>query len=174
MAYIKESEMYPPVCGWLKHFLSNKYPGWEVQVFDSSRESLAKLIQKSGLIANLPLEWPSWDIHIDIVGFSIKERVTELAFVECKNVPITLGHLSQLLGYSRVAQPQHSFIISPRGPSDSLKSLLVTFRRTDILEYHQLAGRLGRSIVVATWNETAKSIDYGSMIGGDASYLGRL
>lgn len=174
MTYKKEDQMYSPACAWLEDFLSNKHPGWQVRVFDSSRRSLARLIQDCGLTANLPPEWPSWDIHVDVVGFCIKGRQTELAFIECKNIAITLGHISQVLGYSRVAQPQYSLVISPAGASDALKSLLVTFRRTDILEYQQQPGRLGRAIVVAQWDEAANAIDYGSVITTDVNYLGRL
>lgn len=174
MPYKKEEEMYPPVCDWLDHLLRGQHRDCSVKVFNASRKSLAGLVEKSGLMVNLPAEWPSWDIHVDIVGFALNRDRTELAFVECKNTPITLGHLSQLLGYSRVARPQYSFILSPYGASDSLKSLLVTFQRTDILHYYQQKGKLSRSIIVARWDETANTIDCGSLIATDANYLGRL
>jgi len=172
--YAREEEMYPLVCAWLESFLRGKHHGFTIHVFDASRKTLSRLIEETGLIANLPAEWPSWDVHVDIVGFAISKRRTDLAFVECKNMPITLGHLSQLLGYSMVARPRYSFIVSPQGPSGSLKSLLITFRRLDILTYYQHRGRLPRSLVIARWNETARTLDYGSLITGDTNYLGDL
>ncbi len=174
MPYDKEEEMYPPVCGWLKRLLRGQYRSYSIQVFNASRKSLARLVEQNDLMANLPAEWPSWDIHVDVVGFATRQGRTDLAFVECKRIPITLGHVSQLLGYSRVARPQYAFIVSPQGASDSLKSLLLTFQRTDILQYDQPQGKLSRSVIVAKWDETAHAIDYGSVIAADAGYLGRL
>ncbi|MCC7355454.1 MAG: hypothetical protein IT330_17065 [Anaerolineae bacterium] len=174
MTYRQESDMYPFVCQWLTGFLSDRHRHATIRVFDSSRKSLSRLIQETGLITNLPPEWPSWDIHVDVVGFALTEKATGLAFVECKNVGITLGHVSQLMGYSRVALPQYSFIVSPQGASDSLRSLLLTFGRLDVLHYQSQAGRLPRSIVVARWDETANCIDVGSLVTNDVNRLGRL
>jgi hypothetical protein len=170
----KESGMYPPVCKWLEKFLQDRYRNASVRVFDASRKSLARLVQETGLIANLPPEWLSWDIHVDVVGFATANKSTDLAFVECKNEAITLGHVSQLLGYSRVALPQYSFIVAPQGASDSLRSLLLTYHRLDVLEYFRHPGSLPRSILVAQWNETAGCIDPGSIITGDSNKLGKL
>ena len=174
MVYSNEREMYPFVRRWLDELLRARYPARTIKVFDSSRKSLARLVAENSLMADLPAEWPSWDIHVDIVGFALKPGATELAFVECKNIPITLGHLSQLLGYSRVAKPRLSFIVSPQGVSDSLKSLLVAFQRTDVLQYSEQKGKLLCSIIVAKWSETASTIDQGSLIAADAHYVGRL
>jgi len=132
------------------------------------------LLKQTGLTANVPLEWPSWDIHVDIVGLAIDAKITELAFVECKTTPITLRHLSQLLGYSRVALPQYAFIVSPQGPSDALKSLLVTYRRTDVLAYDQREGKFSGSLIVARWDKEAATLDYGSLIAADVNFQGRL
>jgi hypothetical protein len=167
MPFANEREMYPAVCAWLERFLRNKHRGADVFVFDSSRRSLARLIQEAGLNTDLPAEWHSWDIYVDIVGFACTARQTSLAFVECKKGYITLSHLSQLLGYSRVALPQYSLIISPQGASDSLRSLLVTFERTDILHYHSERGKLSLSVAVARWGEHGACIDLGSVISGE-------
>jgi len=174
MPFATEPEMYPAVCEWLQRFLKDRHPKAQVRVFDASRASLARLIKDQGLVQGLPPEWPSWDIHVDIVGFLLAKGETDLAFVECKNTLITLAHLSQILGYSRVAKPRYSFIVSPYGASDALASLLLTFHRIDVLEYHHQPGKLARSIVVAKWDECAKSIDYGSVIAADGVSLGRL
>lgn len=132
------------------------------------------MIQDHGLVTNLPPDWPSWDIYVDIVGFVLDNRVTKLVFVECKNIPITLSHLSQLIGYSRVALPEHAIIVSPYGLSPSLKSLLVTFRRTDVLQYEQERGKFPKSIVIARWDAQGQCLDASSIISSDINYLGRL
>lgn len=167
MPYRKESDMYPAVCKWLVAFLQGRYRNTEINVYDTSRKSLARLIQEIGFFRNLPEEWQSWDIYVDIVGFARTEKFTALALVECKNEPITLSHLSQTIGYSRIALPHYSIVISPQGPSDSLRSLLITFSRTDVLQYYKEQGKLPRSIAVARWSETAGSIELGSIIAGN-------
>ncbi len=166
MAFTSEKEMYSPVCAWLEKFLQSRHSRAKIYVFDSSRRSLARLIQETGLSANLPAEWQSWDIYVDVVGFACIARQTYLAFVECKLGAITLGNFSQLLGYSRVALPQYSIIISPQGASDSLRSLLLTYERTDILQYHVEQGRISLSVAVARWDENGEYIDVGSIISG--------
>lgn len=164
MAFISEKEMYAPVCAWLEKFLQSRHSRAKIYVFDSSRRSLARLIQEAGLSANLPAEWQSWDIYVDVVGFACTSQQTYLAFVECKNTYITLSHFSQLLGYSRVALPQYSLIISPQGASDSLRSLLLTYERTDVLQYHFEKGRISLSVAVARWDENGECLDAGSTI----------
>ncbi len=174
MPYKQEKDMYPFVCEWLQKFLTTRHRKAEIQVFDTSRKSLAKLIQDRKLMENLPAEWHSWDIYVDVVGFIREKKTANLAFVECKNTDIQLSHLSQLLGYSRVGLPLYSFIIAPQGASDSLKSLLLTFNRLDILNYNYKPGQLPHSISIAKWDETANCIDNGSIISGDSRKIGRL
>ena len=166
MPFANEREMYAPVCAWLERFLQSRHTEAKIYVFDSSRRSLTRLIQETGLSANLPAEWHSWDIFVDVVGFACTAQQTYLAFVECKLGGITLGNFSQLLGYSRVALPQYSLITSPQGASDSLRSLLLTYERTDILQYHYEQGRISLSVAVARWDEKGMCIDAGSVISG--------
>jgi len=174
MPFLTEKEMYGVVCGWLTEFLKQKHRRAEIRVFDSSQTSLARLISDKGLSANLPPEWLSWDIYVDVVGFIITPKATSLAFVECKKTSLTLGHLSQLIGYSRVVLPLHSFLVSPRGASASLVSLLKTHRRIDVLEYQWFKDGTSRAITVAKWAEPTKRIDLGTTISTDRNTLGRI
>ncbi len=162
----------PFVCEWLKNFLEDRHRHAAIQVFDTSEKSLTRLIQKKNLMKNLPSDWVSWDIYVDIAGFATDERNVYTAIEECKNIPITLAHLSQLLGYSRVVLPSYSFILSPKGIADSLKSLLLTFNRTDILSYKFNRGKIADSIIIAKWDARANCLDYGSIVSDDN--LGRL
>jgi len=167
MIYKQEKDMYPSVCNWLKEFLAGRHRKAVIKVFDTSRKSLVRLIQEKRLMSNLPPEWQSWDIYVDVVGFIIHKKTSQLAFVECKNIAVTLAHLSQLLGYSRVVLPEYSFIISPKGISDSLKSLLLTFNRIDILQYSDIQGKLPHTVSIARWDGTAGCIDNNSLITGN-------
>jgi hypothetical protein len=168
----QENEMYEPVRVWLEGFLKSRHPRAITRVFNSSTTKLTKLIENHNLMKNLPGEWHSWDIQVDIAGFSITKRKTVLAFVECKINTITLKDLSQLIGYTKVANPSYSFIISPQGPSDSLRVLLSTYGRLDVLEYDARMGELPKSIVVARWDFAAETIDLSTLITGDFNKIG--
>jgi len=170
---MKEEDLYPAVKRWLETFLRARHRS-QIKVFISSRKKLTHLIEEEGLIRNLPPEWVSWEIYIDIVAFMVSEKQTSLAFVECKNKPITLRDLSQIIGYSRVAIPKYSFIIAPQGASDSLKTLFLTYNRNEILCYNFTRGKVLDSIIIAKWNLNTCSIDYDSLITGPANLIGKI
>lgn len=88
-----------------------------------------------------------------LTGVILLNDKAELAFVECKLSKITLKDVSQLLGYSKVACPVHSFIISPKGMSNAVSYLLQTLRRYDILAYSE-----NRKIRVGSWDESKGDI----------------
>jgi len=170
MPYKEEKEMYYPVTQWLQRFLQGMHKRATIRVFDSSDTSLTKLINDNGLIENLPPEWQSWDIHVDVVGFIITAKKTELAFVECKNIELTLAHLSQLLGYSRIAKPRYSFLISPIYVNSSVLSLLSVYQRLDVLDYYYQKGSCPRSMIIAKWDERTNAIDNSKIITSDYNH----
>lgn len=169
MKYSSESQMYPDVIEWLRKFLKERFKKAKIIVFDSSHKKLNRLISDNGLEGAFPAEWVSWDISVDVVGIAI-DKETRLAFVECKNTPLTLRDLSQLIGYSVVAKPDFSFLLSPQGFSDSLIDLLKTYNRKDVLCYEAIEGRSAKSIVVAKWVKDAKSLDWSTIIAHDDGY----
>lgn len=133
--------MYQPVARWMARFLRARYRSAEVAVIDASTQKLASVIENSqlqgrlSLQQGLPLDWPTWELQVDVVGFVRVANLTQLAFAECKNVPLTLDHLAQLLGYARIARPQYAFLLSPQGAKLSLVQLLRTHQRLDVLEF---------------------------------------
>ena len=166
MTYKSEREMYPDVCRWLEEFLTNRVSNADVDVYDLSRTSLSRFL-KTYNKGKFPSEWVTWDIRVDVVGFvHHSSELTALAFVECKNTNLTLAHLSQLLGYSRIAQPLYSFLISSAGISPALLSLLQNYQRYDVLEYHWEEGRKPRNIIVAEWEKATRNLNWHTVIGG--------
>lgn len=164
MPYNAEEEMYPDVVAWLEQFLRDKFKRCETTARDTHHRPLNRVIEQTGLIpANRP-EWPTYDIRVDVTGFIISAKGIELVFAECKLTPISLRDISQLLGYSRVALPVYSCILSPAGISGHVASLLQTYSRYDILQYEWPKGETPRSIMVATWNQSRLGIDYTSML----------
>jgi hypothetical protein len=157
-----EKEMYAPVSAWLKRFLVGLYGRqWEVETYVTFRQNLSYFLSSIEKSALFP-EAPCYDIKIDVTGI-LKKRSPpisgHLAFVECKFGEANILGLSQLLGYSRIAKPLHSFLISLEGPSESIRKLLEHHRRWDILEYE-----INKKIVICKWDETRNEIDASSIL----------
>jgi hypothetical protein len=164
MPYVKEADMYSDVVSWLDQFLSDRFRREKVIVRDTSRQPLKRVFELERIRPASKPEWQTYDIRVDVTGFVCDSENIELAFVECKIQSITLKDISQLLGYSRVALPVYACIVSPAGISSDLSSLLVTYSRHDILQYHWPRKEIPRSIVVASWDTKRKSLDYASII----------
>lgn len=166
MRYKSEKEMYPEVCCWLKGFLTSRFQSADVEVYDLSSSPLSRFL-KTYPKGRFPAEWVTWDIRVDVVGFvHHSQEFTSLVFVECKNTGLTLAHLSQLLGYSRIAQPLYSFLVSSVGLSSTLVSLLESYRRYDVLEYHWQEGTRPRQLILTRWDRSTRNLDRHTMIGG--------
>jgi hypothetical protein len=168
MKYKNETEMYPDVCRWLKVFLESRFRQADIEVHTLATTSLSRFL-RTHHIRDFPPEWVTWDIKVDVVGIiRRRNQLTALAFVECKNRRLTLSHLSQLLGYSRIALPIYSFLISPMGLSSTLISLLKEYQRLDVLEYHRERGKMPRRIVVAQWDGVACNLNSQTIIPAGA------
>ncbi len=150
--------MYPHVISWLHGLLSSKFKRARVSVYDTSKKVLSRFLFEKGLHKKFP-EYQTYEIEVDITGVIEEASKTSLALVECKLASITLRDLSQLLGYSKVANPLISLIVSPAGISESLNMLFNVHRRDDILYYSH-----DRYIRVAKWVESKIDLDLSSLI----------
>lgn len=151
---ISEKSLYRPIRDWLDEFLRRSCKrNATINSFDTSRQSLSVFIERKGLNKFFHSDlWRTYDIKVDITSFILYDNSVYLAFVECKVHALTLRDLSQILGYSRVALPILSILMSPAGISDSLTSLLKKYDRIDILEYHWPPGRTPWSLIIAQWD----------------------
>jgi hypothetical protein len=107
---------------------------------------LAALITRLGLQGAYP-QAAVWEIKADVAAF-ITGATNRLALVECKLGPITLKDVGQMLGYSRVAKPVLSLLVSPHSATDALRKLLTVYGRYDILEYDENR----RRILIGRWD----------------------
>ena len=155
--YREEKEMYPHVRSWLEKVLQGKFKGAKISVADTSKKVLSKWLFEKGHHRHFK-DYSTYEIEVDVTGV-IERGKTELAFVECKLNKITLRDLSQLLGYSKVATPLLSIILSPKGISDSMNLLFNVSRRNDVLYYTN-----DKHIVIGKWDETRKEIDQSLII----------
>ena len=150
--------MYPDVCTWFKRMLLEKYADSRIHIQDTSRKVLSKWLVEKGLHKLFP-DYQTYEIEVDIIGIIEKDDKAFLGLIECKLNQITLRDLSQLLGYSKVALPSYSIILSPQGVSKSMHLLFNVSRRNDVLNYSS-----DRHIIVGKWNGKRKELDYSSII----------
>jgi hypothetical protein len=166
MKYKFERDMYSDVRQWLEDFLKDRFRLAEIDVHVLPHTPISRFLSTYNQ-GNFPGEWVTWDIKVDVVGFVHRSnKPTSLAFVECKNIKLTLAHLSQLLGYSRIARPLYSFLISPIGFSPKLVSLLQEYQRRDVLEYYWEPGKMPQQVIVAEWDMATCNLNRHTMIGG--------
>lgn len=144
--YKNEKDMYPHVCSWLKRVLSKKYKTDNVIVEDTSQKELSRWLYDKNLHKYFK-DHESFEIEVDVTGIAITQKDVYMAFVECKLDKIKLRDISQLLGYSKVAMPSLSLLLSPAGLSDSMNSLFNIFRRYDVLQY-----ATGKYILIGKWD----------------------
>jgi len=156
--YEKESEMYPQVANWLKKMLSQNFKGSKVMVEDTSKKVLSRFLFEKGLHKKFP-DYQTYEIRVDVTGVVERGNNAELAFIECKLNRVTLRDVSQLLGYSKVAVPVMSILLSPEGISESINLLFNVHRRDDILHYAE-----DKHIRIAKWAEGRNDIDMQSLI----------
>lgn len=142
-----EKEMYPLVVLWFQSTIQQRHKRSKVTVYDTSRTALSRFLERIGLSDVFP-DCATYEIRVDVTAIIQSPKSARLAFVECKLSPIALRDIAQLLGYSVVAEPLYSIIVSPSGITSAVQQLLTVYQRFDILEYAR-----GRRITVATWNQ---------------------
>jgi hypothetical protein len=150
--------MYPDVCAWFKRIVVEKYEDSKIHIEDTSRKVLSRWLVEKGLHKLFP-DYQTYEIEVDIIGIIERNNGASLGMIECKLNQITLRDLSQLLGYSRVALPLYSIILSPKGVSKSMHRLFNISRRNDVLNYSN-----DRHIVIGKWNEKRKELDFSTII----------
>lgn len=155
--YTNERALYPEVCTWLESLLKSRYPKSRIKVADTSRITLVSYLEQENL-TDLFSDYQTYEINVDVIGIVLSKK-PRLSLVECKVTAMTLRDLSQLLGYSRVAQPIFSLLASPNGMSKALSLLLKVHRRYDVLEYAD-----GFKLKVGIWDKARKTIDPATLI----------
>ncbi len=148
--------MYPDIINWLDKDLKQKFgkKAYKIQVLDTHDSDLSNFIIRLNYQKFFP-EFTTFQIRQDITGFIEYEDRVELVFVECKNTTLSLLNLSQLIGYSSIALPIYAILLSPQGMGTTLKKLLQTYNRKDVLEY-----KLNRKIQVIKWDFNKQDIDH--------------
>jgi len=161
---VREHELYPAVCEWLRRFLRSKFrSARHVWSEDTSRSSVATFLKRHNLTSHVPW-WATLDIAVDVTGAALLStcsgrEVLRLAIVEVKMHTINLRDLSQVVGYAKVVLPDFAFIISPKGWSESLHRLIRDFGRVNVLEYAPK-----RKVIVSKWDMVSQSVRAGDVL----------
>ncbi|MEM1942520.1 MAG: hypothetical protein QXO30_02065 [Candidatus Caldarchaeum sp.] len=164
--YKNEKEMYSYVCSWFRKMLQSKFKDAKICVEDTSKKVLSKWLLEKGFHTYFP-DYQTYEVEVDVTGVVVKsDKEAHLGFIECKLGRINLRDFSQLLGYSKVAIPLYSIILSPKGISQSLNLLFNIARRNDILYYSA-----DKHIFITKWLERKKEIDFSTIIPKGASIL---
>lgn len=155
---MRECELYPEITKWLLNYLRSHYRRAKIFVEDTHRVNLSDFLERLGMKDRFP-EYTAYDIKVDITGLIVKHQQADLVFVECKLHAIRLLDVGQLLGYSLVAKPIHSFLLSPNGISVPLYNLLKIYGRYDILNYGK-----GLVLKLAQWDTRKKEPFWTSLL----------
>ena len=158
--YNSEKDMYPEVILWLDNYLKDLYGklAKKITVSDTHDSDLCNFVIKLSYQKFFP-EYTTFQIRQDITGFIEYQNKVDLVFIECKNTLLNLSHLSQLIGYSCIALPILSILISPQGMGDTLNKLLRTYNRKDVLNFHP-----SLKFSICKWDTIKKDIDYSNSI----------
>lgn len=148
--------MYPDIVEWLKRNLKQKFgkEALKITVLDTHDSDLSNFIMNLSYQKFFP-EFSTYKIRQDITGFIEYKDKVDLVFVECKNTSLSLIHLSQLIGYSCIALPIYSILLSPQGMGQTLNKLLKNYNRSDILEF-----RPNKTIYVIKWDKSKQDVDH--------------
>lgn len=158
--YLREVDMYPDIIAWLESDLRGRFgkSAARIQVLDTHDSDLSNFISRLGYQRSFP-EFTTYQIRQDITGFIEYADRVDLIFVECKINPLRLIDLSQLIGYSCIALPLYSILLSPQGMGTTLHKLLLSFNRKDVLEF-----RPHRKIQIIKWDLRRQDADFANSI----------
>lgn len=154
----QEEKLYPEIEGWFGIYLRDKYPRYEITTtHKTARITLDAYLKSIGITIN---ESIGLAIKVDIVAVLRRSEELKLAFVEVKDVPLTLADLGQLWGYTQLLNPVESFLLSSKSMG-RLAYLFNILNREDLLVYGL---KKEKTMKVAKWDTAKKSIDYFSLI----------
>ncbi len=158
---MNEKDLYPDIEKWLNQYLTDNYKGCDIiTTSESSSKTLDVVLKKYGIHLD---ELEGLLIKIDVIGIIQKSKNHDgikLVFVEVKDELLTLKDLGQLWGYTKLANPIESFLISSEGLG-TLQIIFDVHNRKDLLVYGENSEKFMK---IVKWDNSRKIIDYSTMI----------
>lgn len=159
MMVSKENELYENVVDWLNKYLKNKYKNIDkILTKNTSTFLLSDFLDRENLLKYIPAG-ETFKIKIDVTGVVIKKSQIKLIIIEVKKNYITLKDLAQTLGYCKVVNPEIAILTSPKGWSNIIHKLIITYKREDLLKYD-----FKKTILIAKWDLNSNSIREGDYL----------
>lgn len=151
---MKELELYQPVKIWLNGYLKrNLKPQSIIKTYIGANEFISKILIRKGFSNKIKYSY-LFNIKVDVFSVVLQNDKAGLVLVECKTTKLTLQHLSQLMGYSRIIQPVGAVLLSPKGRTTGLNAFLSGSREYNLLSYGN-----NRKITIAKWNREKNEVD---------------
>ena len=154
----KEKDLYPQINSWFKEYLIDKYPNFYIKTtFETSTKALDVVLNKFDIHFS---HLTDLSIKIDIVGILTNKKThkIKLVFIEVKDEDLTLKDLGQLWGYTMIADPLESFLITSTD-FGILHKILNIHKRLDLLNYGK-----NKNMKIVKWNSDTNCIEYNTMI----------
>ena len=159
---LKEEELYPGMCQWLKSHLEDKYvkTNCQIIVVDCHSRYLDKDLEEYNIIKYYP-QIVGLKIQIDVLGMVIEKNKAKIFFIEAKKTDITLVNLGQLLIYCKLCNPEEAYLLTS-GNLGSLNKVLINLNREDLLDFG--SGKRIKKIIVGQWDFARKTINHNSVV----------
>lgn len=130
---------------WLKRYLNKKY---------SSEYIIETLIPKS-YISKLPNDnikkipnYSSFDFKPDLLGILQSKNncnIVKLIFVNRSTSSLSLKEIGEIICYSRIANPEEAFLISPKALANEVNLILLDkLMQKNILFYNEKFVNIGK------------------------------
>ena len=155
-----EKEMYPGMCIWLQRYLEDKYRNrYEIIVRDTSTRYLDDVLREVGVNHN---KANGLQIQIDVLGIAKRSETDyKLFIIEAKKGVLNLKDLGQLWAYTKLIDPEESYLIGGSGLGH-LGIILNVLRRLDLLQYGD--GKKSKYIKVGLWDMNRSQIIQESIV----------
>lgn len=148
---MKEKELYPDMVMWLDNYVKEKYPTYEVITKDTSEIYLDYALKNMGIDYSMI---NGLKIQIDILSVAKNGSEFKLFFIEAKKDTLVLNNLGQLWIYSKLAQPEEAFLMTP-GNFGSIGVVIGALNRRELLNYGKASTI--KEIQIVKWDVNAKS-----------------
>ena len=157
---MREFDLYPPMCEWLRRYLEDKYKNSEIIVADTHSERLDRALRRYGVVGEVMSLATGIDIQIDVLGIVHNRSGVKLFFVEAKKTSLTLKDLGQLWAYCKLINPEEAFLLTS-ADLGSLNKLMNVYNREDLLDFGD--GKTVKKMKIGVWNINSNSPEVGTM-----------
>ena len=150
---MKESTLYEPIKDWMNDYLKRVFKTQNIKTYVGANEFISKILIRENYSKKITNSH-FFNIKIDIFSVIVKNNKIKLVLIECKKDRLSLIHLSQLIGYSKIINPVCSILLSPKGLTTGLVNFLDGDSAHNLLNYDH-----NKKIIIARWIKSRNEVD---------------